>query len=210
MNILGISGKARSGKDTTAAFLRDKYGFVVLHFSDALYGEAKEVYKYCTLTGNDAVTLENGQIIPIPDYISPEIITNGMKDKDGNFLQWWGTIRRNYFKEDYWIEHVSKTLESLRSKNVENVIVADVRLLNEANFIKSLDGKIMRILRYDGEGNLYIDPSRDARHESEIALDNYQDVDAVLLNEFDVNSIYESAEELIHKLFPTITPTQRR
>jgi len=86
------------------------------------------------------------------------------------------------------------------------VIVADVRLLNEANFIKGLGGKLMRISRYDAKGDFYIDPHRDASHESEIALDDYRDFDAILINVFDVNFIYDSAEELIHKLFPNIKP----
>ena len=206
MNILGISGKARSGKDTTAAFLRDKYGFVILHFSDALYKEARKVYKYCTLAEGHMAMLENGKIIPIPDSVSPATIASGMRDKDPNFLQWWGTVRRNYFKEDYWVERIAKTLESLENKNVESVIVADVRLLNEANFIKGLGGKLMRISRYDAKGDFYIDPHRDASHESEIALDDYRDFDAILINVFDVNFIHDSAEELIHKLFPNIKP----
>jgi dephospho-CoA kinase len=35
--IIGISGKARSGKDTVAEYLRDKYGYTIVKFSTPLY-----------------------------------------------------------------------------------------------------------------------------------------------------------------------------
>jgi dephospho-CoA kinase len=40
--VLGITGMARSGKDTAAKYLRDKYTFEWLNFSDILTDEAKK------------------------------------------------------------------------------------------------------------------------------------------------------------------------
>ena len=40
--IIGLTGLARCGKDTVAEYLRDKYGYSILVFSDALRIEAKK------------------------------------------------------------------------------------------------------------------------------------------------------------------------
>lgn len=40
--IIGLTGLARCGKDTAAQYLKDKYGFEVLVFSDVLRQEAKK------------------------------------------------------------------------------------------------------------------------------------------------------------------------
>jgi len=212
MNVIGISGKARSGKDTTANFLRDKYGFVVVHFADALYKEAQEVYKYCTPVDGDhnieeytGVRLENGDVVPVPASFHSSLLREGMKQKDGNFLQWWGTIRRNHFNRDYWVERVEDTLANLEAEGVQNVVVADVRLLNEANFIKGVGGQLLRVMRYGPDGAMFIDPSRDPKHESEVELDDYQDFDAILINLHDIQFLCDSAEELLFKLLPDMT-----
>ncbi len=44
MLVLGLAGQARSGKDTVAAYLAKKYGFIPFSFSDALYTEVAEAY----------------------------------------------------------------------------------------------------------------------------------------------------------------------
>jgi hypothetical protein len=44
MVLLGLAGKARSGKDTVAAELVRNYGFLQFSFSDALYREVAEAY----------------------------------------------------------------------------------------------------------------------------------------------------------------------
>lgn len=44
MQIIGLHGPARSGKDTIADFLVNKYGMLKFAFSDALYREVTEAY----------------------------------------------------------------------------------------------------------------------------------------------------------------------
>ena len=43
--IIGIGNKARQGKDTAGEFLKEKYGFRLIHFADALYDECRN----CTI-----------------------------------------------------------------------------------------------------------------------------------------------------------------
>lgn len=44
MQIIGLHGKARSGKDTIADYLVEQYGFVKFGFADALYKEVAEAF----------------------------------------------------------------------------------------------------------------------------------------------------------------------
>ena len=46
MKLLGICGKAGSGKDTAAAYLIEKHGFVKLAFADPLKRFAKGVFGF--------------------------------------------------------------------------------------------------------------------------------------------------------------------
>jgi hypothetical protein len=177
MNILGIYGKAGSGKSTTVALLKDKYGFVVIHFDDALHQEAS---------------------------FPSSIPAHGTRETDGNFLQQWRTIRPNRLEKDCRIERVKTALANLKAKGVRNVVIADTRFVGEANFIKSIGGKLMRIVRYDINGNQYIVPKSDPNYESETALDDYQEFDALLINVFDIKFVHDSAEEILFKLFPDI------
>ena len=182
----------------------------MIHFADILYAETQEIYKYCTLVVGDnaeytGVKLENGIVVPLPSSFPPSLLRDGMKEKNGNFLQWWGTIRRNYFKKDYWVERVEDTLANFEANGIKNVVVADVRLLNEANFIKGVRGKLLRTIRYNADGSPFIDPNRDPKHESEIELDDYPDFDAILINLHDIQFLCDSAEELLFKIFPDIT-----
>lgn len=146
--IIGLSGKKRHGKDFACSVMRskgweDSIDVYRLAFADAL---KEELAAACGVT---------------PHFIEEH------KDSFRLGLQWWGTeFRRKLFGDDqYW---VNKAHEALRHITSPVVVVPDVRFPNEANWVKSMGGVNVRIVR---TADLPI--SVDA-HSSETALDGYE------------------------------------
>ena len=199
--ILALSGKARSGKDTVANYLHNKYHFTVLHFSDALYEECGKLYKFIKIKNDKTVLLHTNMEIDRPDFLTDELITKGMTTKNPLLLQWWGTVRREYFSSNYWIDIVKSKLKYITT----NVVIADVRLLNEYEFMKLVGAKTIRIFRlvYDedkGDWVTYVLGDRDPNHPSETELDHVKDFDGVVFNIDDVDFLIRSFDEVFYKL----------
>jgi Deoxynucleotide monophosphate kinase len=88
-------------------------------------------------------------------------------------LQWWGTEYRRAQDPDYWTRAWERKVAGYDLARV-NVLVDDVRFLNELNVIRNLGGHLVRIDRsgYAAGGN----------HASEISLDGFTGWDEVVLN----------------------------
>lgn len=132
--IIGICGKNRSGKDTVANYLKDKYKFEHLYFAEPLKKAAILLFK-----------------------LSPEQITGDLKETiDARYnksprqlLRWLGIhVFRNQFKDSFWLDYLKFSYEEIRTKNPNVlVVVSDVRFQDEIDMIKKLGGKIVKINR---------------------------------------------------------------
>lgn len=121
MTLIGISGKAQSGKDTAGEFLVNKYEFKRVASADALKRIARNIF------GWDAVKDEKGR----------------------KFLQDLAMAVRGYDK-DYWIRVTLQEINSQRTRNkVENFVITDVRFENEAKYLKEQGAILVRINRPD-------------------------------------------------------------
>jgi hypothetical protein len=169
--IIGIGHKARQGKDLSAEYLRDNYGFKILHFADAIYRECRNlVVNYnsedhlISWTVDDGANYEELSALKV-DSITTELLSiavdkglrmavvgyndfykyHGMKDKDTALLQFWGVFRRENFGEDYWIKQVAEIIDSDPDSNY---VIPDCRFPGEAEFVKQRGGKIWEVQRY--------------------------------------------------------------
>lgn len=142
--LIGISGKAKTGKNTLAEYiaeiLHEKYNITScqLSFADALKDEVAKA------TGATRASIDLNKEIYRP------------------LLQGWGTWRRNMYN-DYWVQKVLAKL--LKINDIRVAMITDVRFINEANYIKSLGGYLIRLTRVTGRTDNDI---------SEIELDNYE------------------------------------
>lgn len=148
--IIGLSGYARSGKDTVAELLCLNYGFKRISFAlpmrDAIY------------TLNPLVDGFNRVADLVEDY-GWDIAKANTEVR--RLLQVFGTdVGRNIFGETFWIEQAFK-----RAEEYERVVFSDVRFPNEANAIQERGGDVWRINRH---GHSPINS-----HISEHAMDNY-------------------------------------
>ena len=107
----------------------------------------------------------------------------------GEILQKVGTDGlRNGFDQDVWI----KSLLGNYNDKYDNWVITDCRFKNEAEQIKLLDGKIIRLNRLAN-----INDGRIITHQSEIDLDDYDDFDYIINN---IGSLQELNEEIINIL----------
>lgn len=128
--IIGLGGVATVGKDTFFSLLQQRLaskGRIVTRFAfaDNLKKEVESIL--WSQFGFDVwkLTPEEKKIVrPL--------------------LVWWGCTKR-HLKADYWIKSVEKSLLSDLSSDVK--VVTDARFENEADWVHSLNGRIVHITR---------------------------------------------------------------
>ena len=99
----------------------------------------------------------------------------GMSEKDSPLLQLWGTdYRRNKCDQLYWVKATFQLIKqnlSDSSDKLNVVLIPDTRFRNELKALKEKGGKYIDIYRLDDANQVFIDPSRDPNHPSEVDLD---------------------------------------
>jgi hypothetical protein len=140
--IVGFVGFIGSGKDTAANFLVEQYGFRQDSFASslkdsvaAIFGWDRTLLEGKTIesrTWRDQVDTWWANRLKIP-HLTPRWV-----------LQHWGTnVCRLNFHEDIWIS----SLENRIRNTTYNIVISDVRFLNEIAAIRNVGGKIIRIKR---------------------------------------------------------------
>lgn len=194
--LIGIAGKARSGKDTFAEFLLKEFephgdNFIRMAFADALkslcmesfgltreqlYGNQKEledkryckqdIKPYCSGLGKDE--------LPSPYWTPREI------------MQAVGSFYRS-IDYDYWVKQLDK---AVKASEIKNVIITDIRHVNECKYIKENNGLLIRVLRDD------IEEIHGMTHESETALNDYKNFDIEIFNNGDLADLNVAARNI--------------
>lgn len=110
---------------------------------------------------------------------------------------------RDKYGSDIWIRYLSEWMFTLKEKGITDFVITDCRFQNEVNWIKSENGKIIRVELdnlqsiYDGHINI-----ETKNHISETELDNYTEWDLVLLNNMNSNILLEKQiTEFLSKLY---------
>lgn len=139
--IVGITGYARSGKDTLAKSLRLRHGFHRIAFADKL----KEL-----ALGTDPIIYWDKHY-EFPVSLSSLVASLGWdRAKEypevRQYLQRLGDHCRNTFGDDVWIRATLATLHSLQDAG-HHIVYTDVRYPNEADFIRSKGGLIIKVVR---------------------------------------------------------------
>lgn len=152
--IIAFGHKARNGKDTAGTAVVGFYqqkrvlasasGHTLKSFPVAgLYKFADALYELCR-----------------KEY--------GMTEKDAPLLQRVGSEYRDR-DQDYWVKALFKNIPS----TTDIAVITDLRYQNEAEYIKSLGGFTVNVIRKHWNGDRYIADDRPASHPSEVDLDHY-------------------------------------
>ncbi len=170
MIIIGFSGKKRSGKNVSAKLFATQTSCQCYETSFARVLK-QEVARACGVKES---------------YIEEH------KDNFRLILQGWGTdFKRKLVDDNYWIKKVDIDLYKQYTKSPDSVaLLTDVRFPNEADYIKSCGGIIVRIERPEIQSD---------EHRSETALDNYK-FDYTINNSSTLNNLASDIRMLIQSL----------
>lgn len=159
IEVIGVSGKVGSGKDYMGAHVLRPAGYARWAFAWPMKNEA---------TGH-------GYSYEEVHFTKPPAVRE--------FLQRRGT-EEGWKKHgrDYWLKITHAWLRTMYEEHgLERVFFTDVRFPHEAEFVRSLGGKVVRMEH--GAGRPYpLAGTPAAEHESETALDAYAGWDAVIVN----------------------------
>ena len=182
IKVIGLSGKAGSGKDYIASrIITPKYGYVP--FSIAWHVKAN-------LVGKGVLTYQEAFITKLPHarhLLQQEATESG----------------RDIYGEDIWLKAADSWMRTIyESWGIQRFILPDVRFPNEVEYIKNMGGKVIRIAAPNRVAQSPL--SQDARnHYSEVALDDYplDKFDGVLYNDIgQENGLLSRVEEVFNNL----------
>lgn len=133
--LIGIAGKARSGKDTLANFLHDDHEFTPMAFAGPLKWSATIAFREDIedFTTQEGKTSEN-------EY---------WQMTRRKMLQDFGEAMCQEFGEDFWIKRWF--LDYAELSETDHIVVTDVRKDIEAELLRGLGGVIVHISR-EGAG----------------------------------------------------------
>ena len=173
---VGISGYARSGKDTVAAHLIETAGYSRMSFADPMREALVNLNPSITLIGLE----ESVELKIAVERFGWEALKSLAPEVRG-LMQRMGTeVGREMFNEDFWVDAALD-----RAEDGSKLVFSDVRYPNEANAIKKLGGKVYRVTR-EGVGPANF-------HPSETGMDNYE-VDVLIENSGSLEDLAEKIE----------------
>lgn len=191
MFLIGLSGKMGCGKD----YIANKY-----------------IIPYLESKGHKTMVWSFADQIKVNVMVKYNISYNNVYVEKSDFtrtlLQKEGTeFGREKQGKEIWIRYLDAWTEILKNKNVDTLIITDVRFQNEIEYIKKKNGIVIRIdaadrneirLQKESKGNIDV-YNRIKMHVSECDLDKCQEFDYILNNgidnNMDIDNLYKYLEE---------------
>jgi len=163
--IIGLSGYARSGKDTVAKYLVEHHSFTRVAFADPIRNLLWDMNPLLA-DGFHLQGVVNAYGWEVAKTRFPEV---------RRLLQELGVGARKHIDEELWV------IKALRTMSGDgNYVVTDVRFQNEANQIKMTGGQIWRVERTGVEAV--------NSHISEHDMDNWE-FDAYIHNNSSIDDL---------------------
>lgn len=173
MIVIGVGFKKRVGKDTCYEIIRDMFPdrqVKRIAFADPLKEEIHELF--LKPFGLEKSILDDTRY---KDLVRP-------------LMQGWGSMRREFFDQNYWIK---KAFDQINDDNTIYVIT-DVRYYNELLYLKDHNGISIRVIR-DSVADL------NESHVSEKELEEYLDLfDFHIENNGTIEEYVEKVQNLIY------------
>lgn len=171
--VVGITGAARSGKDTIADYLCAEWDFGRIAFADPI----KDML--CAMLGKDKAWLERNKDVHLDGLGTPRRMLQTLGTE-------WG---RELINDNIWINLARQKVFDIRNdRSFSGVIFTDCRFNNEARAIQDLDGEIWRVVRESA-------PQVDV-HVSEGGIDT-QYIERNLINNSDLWALYDLVESYL-------------
>lgn len=134
MKLVGITGKARSGKDTLAEYLVEHHGFLKLSFAEPIRRFVSDI------TGHSVEELTDG---PLKEEHLGWLDTTPRRLMQTVGTEWG----REMVDPDLWLKVAHRRIREARQAGVPGIVIADVRFDNEAEFVRRWGGEVVRLTR---------------------------------------------------------------
>jgi hypothetical protein len=164
--IIGIGHVAQTGKDTAAEALCRDLGFRRVSFADPLKALAKESNPIILSNMMTNVGLGSGKLSKLVDQLGWDA-AKVQFPAVRQFLQDLGLGARKVFGPDFW---VNVAMESIG--DFDNVVIPDVRFVNEAEAIKYHGGKMVKIVRPGKVASGHISETALLDYEFDVTVEN--------------------------------------
>lgn len=157
MQLIGLAGPARVGKDSIADVLVTQFGFTHFSFSDALYREVSNAFgiSTSTLQSKDHKEIESTLLMvecsKDPDFISAMAALDEDLELPRSprwILQRWGTDYRRRQQPDYWIQQADLWLADFQKR--ERLLLAQALIDNDTGYTGS-PGAVNTSVRFENE-----------------------------------------------------------
>ena len=175
--IIGLTGRAFSGKDTVGIYLARAHNFSCIAFADPI---------------RDALISAL--------YLDPRVFRTESKE---TIIDWIGKSPRELMQSlgtewgrvlvrpSLWVDITERRIREALRAGDSDITITDVRFPGEAEMIRRLGGSIWRIVRPGAATTAH------AGHASEREVDAL-DVDRTLVNEGTLEQIYEQIDAALY------------
>ena len=180
MKLIGLTGRAGSGKDTAADYLVQNYGFVKYSFA----GPLKEMLKVIGVDCDNRDTKERKHPVfgVSPRRMAQTLGTEWMRECIHG--SGWVLLADQFIKTQIELNNLDDVPQ------VKGIVISDVRFENEARFIRSKNGMIIHVVR---------DTAPVESHASEAGV-KFLDVDRCLMNDKTVPDLQRRLANIIGDL----------
>lgn len=179
--ILGFTGRARSGKSTAVSYLHFKSDRprIRLNFKDALSNELRMHFSPLLTLFGEVYGMGMSELFSEKPPMMRKL------------MQLYGTEVRRGDDPDYWVKQWKKNFYKIDPKI--DVMADDVRFLNEAQAIKQMGGKIIRIVRDDQE---HTEGNHASEQEMEMIVPDY----TIISKTGDLAGLYRQLDAILAEL----------
>jgi hypothetical protein len=179
MRLIGIIGRKYYGKDTVADYIVNKFGYTKVSFATPLKESTRPIFGFSDeqLYGDLKDTIDPFWGIPpreVFKFLGTDVYRNNIE-----------TILPK-MKNDFWLKVFDH-----KYKNIDKLVIADVRFPNEAQYIIDNGGFLIKLNR-NIENN--------DGHESETSIDNINNYHVLVENNADIPSLYAEINIIITNL----------
>jgi hypothetical protein len=190
ISVIGITGFKRSGKDTVGDYLCTQHGFTKLSYASALKIACQAIFSFTDeqLHGDEEKEKIDEYWKHSPRDILQKVGTELFREKLPEVCE--------HINNDIWIRSVErqiKTLHNLDPSRYNKFVITDVRYENEAEFVKKMNGKVLRINRFDFE---MTEENLSKLHKSESTIMKL-DVDEDIENKSTLHELYSKVDALL-------------
>jgi len=175
--LVGICGKAGSGKDTVGDHLIEKYGFKKIALADPIKRLVKDVFALDDHTVYDRVAREQ----PLEQWDDWSV---------RKLLQYIGTeLFRENIDDAVWVKSLWFKIQDDKENNY---VVTDVRFPNELKFFEEKGGKdftSIKVIRNGCEGSVGLKGHKSEAYDLKTEIEIY--------NDGTIEELYNNVDELM-------------